>query len=84
MLLATLSQVRPLYALEKDGDFKRGNKLGIAFTTARLAAGATALRDMIVDGWSDSANTPVGYPMVDVRDIESGKVRATRELFGAD
>jgi hypothetical protein len=39
---------------------------------------------MIVDGWSDSANTPVGYPMVDVRDIESGKVRATRELFGAD
>lgn len=30
------------------------------------------------------AQTPVGYPMVNVRDIESGKVRATRELFGAD
>jgi len=28
--------------------------------------------------------TPVGYPMVNMRDIESGKVRATRELFGAD
>ncbi len=46
LLLATLSQVQPLYALVKDGDFKRGNKLGIAFTTARLAAGATAARDM--------------------------------------
>jgi len=28
--------------------------------------------------------SPPGYPMVNVRDIESGKVRATRELFGAD
>jgi hypothetical protein len=26
----------------------------------------------------------VGYPMVNVRDIESGKVRVTRDLFGAD
>jgi hypothetical protein len=50
----------------------------------RLAAGAQATRDMIVDAWLDSANTPVGGPMVNVRDIESGKVRATRELFGAD
>jgi hypothetical protein len=25
----------------------------------------------------------VDYPMVNVRDIESGKVRATRELMGA-
>jgi hypothetical protein len=24
------------------------------------------------------------YPMVNVRDIERGKVRTTRELFGAD
>jgi hypothetical protein len=31
-----------------------------------------------------SAATPVGYPPVNVRDIESGKVRATRDLFGAD
>lgn len=30
------------------------------------------------------AETPVGYPMVNVKDIESGKARATRELFGAD
>jgi hypothetical protein len=27
---------------------------------------------------------PVGYPMVNVRDILNGKVWATRELFRAD
>jgi hypothetical protein len=57
---------------------------GIAFADARLAAGATALRDMIVNAWQDSAQTPVGYPMVNVRDIVSDKVRVTRDLFGAD
>jgi len=62
----------------------RGDERGIAFATKRLAAGAAAVRDMIVAGWLDSASTPVGYQMVNVRDIESGKVRATRELFGAD
>jgi hypothetical protein len=39
---------------------------------------------MIVNAWQDSAQTPVGYPMVNVHDIESGKVRVTRDLFGAD
>ena len=29
------------------------------------------MRDMIVEAWLDSASTPVGYPMVNVRDIES-------------
>jgi hypothetical protein len=42
------------------------------------------VRDLILDAWLASANAPVGYPMVNVRDIESGKIRATRELFGAD
>lgn len=42
------------------------------------------VRDMIVEAWEESADTPVGYPIINVRVIESGKVRATRELFGAD
>jgi hypothetical protein len=83
-ILASLAQVIPLYALEKEGAFKRGDQRGIDFATQRLAAGAQVVRDMIVSAWEDSANTPVGYPMVNVRDIESGKVRATRELMGAD
>ena len=84
LLEATLAEVGPLYALEKEGAFTKGNPRGIGFATARLASGANALRNMIVNAWQDSAQTPVGYPMVDVRDIESGKLRATRELFGAD
>jgi hypothetical protein len=84
LLLATLAEVGPLYALQKDGGFAKGDPRGIAFTTARLAAGATAVRDMIVEAWLASADTPVGYPMVNMRDIESGKVKVTRDLFGAD
>jgi hypothetical protein len=61
-----------------------GDLRGISFTTVRLAAGPTALRNMIVDAWNDSAQTSVGYPMVNVRDTESVKVRVTRDLFGAD
>ena len=73
-----------LYALERDGGLKPGDRRGIVFATARLAAGASAVRDMIVDAWRQSADTPVGYPMVNLRDIESGKVRVTRDLFGKD
>lgn len=39
---------------------------------------------MIVQAWDESADTPIGYPMVNVRDIENGKVRATRAMFGTD
>ena len=78
------ANVEPLYQLEKEGGFKKGDKRGIIFVNGRLAAGAQAVRDFIVDAWVASADAPVGYPMVNVRDIESGKVRATRQLFGAD
>src|SRR3979411_1113290 len=84
LLLASLAQVGPLYALEKEGGLRRGDPRGIAFATTRLAAGATAVRDMIVEAWQQSADTPVGYPMVNLRDIENGKVKVTRDLFGAD
>lgn len=84
LLLGSLAQVSPLYALEKEGGFKKGDQRGAAFATTRLAVGAQAVRDMIVQAWEESADTPIGYPMVNVRDIESGKVRATRKLFGAD
>jgi len=56
----------------------------VAFTTARLATGATAVRGMIAQAWEEGADTPIGYSMINVRDIESGKARATRAMFGAD
>lgn len=84
LLLVSNSQLSNLYYLDKEGAFRRGDPRGIAFATARLAAGAQAVRDMIVQAWEESAETPVGYPMVNVKDIESGKVRATRAMFDAD
>ena len=49
-----------------------------------------ALDGRVLNGAVHSLGLPVGpgmlgraaYPMVNVRDIERGKVRATRELFG--
>ena len=84
LLLASLAQVAPLYALEKEGGFKKGDPRGVVFVTTRLASGAQAVRDMIVQAWEESANAPINYPLVNVRDIESEKVRATRAMFGAD
>lgn len=84
LLLASLAQLEPLYALEKNGGLEPRDPRGIAFTTARLAAGAMAVRDLIIDAWLASADAPVGYPMVNVQDIENGKVRATRHLFKND
>jgi hypothetical protein len=39
---------------------------------------------MIYGAWLGRADAPIGHPIVNVRDIESGKVRATRALMGAD
>ena len=42
----------------------QGASKGIAFATTRLAVGAQAVRDLIVQAWEESASTPIGYPMV--------------------
>lgn len=72
LLLASLGQVA------------KGDQRGVDFTAGLLALGAQSARDMIYDAWLTSANAPVGYPMVNVRDIEGGKAQATRELMGPD
>src|SRR5262245_5363197 len=84
LLATTLANVVPFYKIEKQGGFKAYDQRGIDFATARLALGAQFIRDTIYDAWLASADAMVGYPMVSVRDIEAGKVRATPELMGAD
>ncbi len=84
LILESQANAVPLYEIEHRNGFSKHNPEGVAFTTARLAAGASVLRDMIVDAWRASADMGVGYPMVRVRDIESGKIAPTRALFGAD
>ena len=55
-LATTNKEVAALYRLQKEGAFATGDARGKAFATARLAAGATELRDLIVLAWRASAD----------------------------
>lgn len=83
-LLAMQAQVVPLYELDKRGAFRGSDSKGVDFAAARLAAGASELRDMIVDAWRSSEDASVGYPPVKVRNVEAGKVVPLAELKGRD
>ena len=83
-LRATLAQTEPFYVLEKAGGFKDGDARGRTFAADRLAAGASALRDMVVDAWTESAGLVVGYPAVSVADVLAGKVDPYDNLYGMD
>ncbi len=39
---------------------------------------------MVIDAWTSSADWTVGYPAIKVSDIESGKVKVTRDSFWHD
>jgi hypothetical protein len=68
-LLATNRTVPQLYAIEKAGGFRDGSKQAVQFVDARLAAGATELRNLVVWAWQDSLNASVGYPAKPVREL---------------
>jgi hypothetical protein len=80
----TRDEVVPLYQLEKAGGFLNGDARGRAFVDARLAAGASALRDVVADAWRASATGQVGWPAVSVADVVSGKVDPYDSLYGVD
>jgi hypothetical protein len=84
LILASHAEVVPLYELEQKSGFTVGNPDTIAFVTARLADSSSALRDMVVDAWRGSLDMTVGYPLIPMRDIESGKHILTRDDFGRD
>jgi hypothetical protein len=84
VILESNRSVGPFYELEKQGAFKGDAKAGIAFTNTRLASGASAVRDMVVDAWRASATVGVGYPPISVQDIETGKHILERDDFGRD
>lgn len=83
-LKATQTQVRPLYELVQAGGVRDASPQAKAFTTQRLAAGASEVRDMIEDAWKASAASTVGWPGINVVDVESGKVILTRDSYGSD
>jgi hypothetical protein len=83
-LTASAARVRPLYELQKTGDFDRGTPAATAFVDQCLAAGATQFRNWIALAWEDSLNETVSYPSVAVRDVLSGKVVLSPKALSSD
>ncbi len=80
----SLGKVEPLYQLWGQGAFKTGAPDAVAFTNERVAAGASALRDLIVRAWRDSADQTIGYPGVKVSAVEAGAPLAFSMVYGDD
>ena len=83
-LRATLAEVTPFYVLEKAGGFRDSDARGGAFVTARLAAGASELRDLFILAWRDSADDSIGWPAVKVNEVEAGTVDPWLAMYGED
>ncbi len=84
-LKTTAAQVEPLYQLWGKGGFVGDDARGRAFTAARIADGASELRDLIVDAWRLSETETVGYqPSISVKAAEAGTIVPLEVLYGAD
>ena len=73
---------------EKDGsrpkDPAAARREGAAFVAARLAAGATELRDMIAAAWDASLESRVGYPEMSVKELLADPTKLKPTTFGGD
>jgi hypothetical protein len=87
-LAGSLTQVAPLFAIETKTPFPvapaGASAEQVAFATQRLSRAASEVRDLIVLAWRASAQGNVGYPVIPVADIESGKVVLTRQMLGGE
>lgn len=83
-ILAGFAKVEPLYALEKAGGLAEGDGRGVAFVLTQTAAGASELRDLIVEAWRDSADSQVGWRPVKVADVVAGEVDPFDSLYSTD
>lgn len=84
-LTETWKLTEPLYQLEKSGGMVATDPRAKTFVQSRLAAGATALRDLVTDAWRESANGKIGYrPEISVADVEAGKADPWLDLYGKD
>ena len=81
---ASALQVGAVYAAGNTDLFVNPLPAELNIANARLAAGATELRDEIVFAWRDSENITLGYPSIKVTDIESGAIVLTPTRFAAD
>jgi hypothetical protein len=84
-LAKTQAEVEPFYALWKAGAFTGPDRSrGRAFATARVAAGAAELRDLIVTAWRASASGNLGYPAITVEQVVKQGIDPYDALYGQD
>jgi hypothetical protein len=91
-VLESFGHVVPLFELEARGAFvwptpdKNAPVIreGAVFAEKRLSLATAEIRDLVVLAWRESANGGVGYPVINVADIESGKVVLTRQMLGGE
>jgi hypothetical protein len=83
-LMTTWSQLEPLYRIITAGGLRDATPAAKSFTAARMAAGASEMRDLVEDAWKLSATMSVGYPNIAVADIEAGRVTLTKDSYGFD
>jgi hypothetical protein len=83
-LTTTGGQVIPFYEMEKAGGLRPGDPRGTAFAVERLAAGASELRDLVVEAWRTSANRTIGWKPIAVQDVVAGRVDPYPALYGTD
>ena len=83
-LSQTASSVAPFYEMQKAGGLAGAHPAGVAFTVARVAAGASELRDLTVAAWNASLHSQIGYPAISVESVVSGGVDPYEALYGDD
>ncbi|MDO8411822.1 MAG: S1/P1 Nuclease [Phenylobacterium sp.] len=83
-ILAGFAEVEPFYALEKAGGFAPADPRGVAFVLTQTAAGASELRDLVVEAWRDSVDSQVGWRPVKVADVVAGRVDPFDALYSID
>jgi hypothetical protein len=74
-LSGSIPSLTRVYDLEKQGAFDQATPAAKDLAVGRLAAGALALRNFVVDAWRASGEAMLGYKAkASVSDLEAGKV----------
>jgi hypothetical protein len=86
-LAESVAQIIPVFEAAKSAgndNYKTAQPAELEIVIKQLAAGASELRDQIVDAWRQSTQITVGFPLVQVSEIEAGRVLVTPATFGSD
>ncbi len=83
-LSQTASTAILFYEMQKAGGLDGAHPSGVPFTVARIAAGASELRDLTVAAWNASAHGQIGYPAISVESVVNGGVDPYDALYADD